>query len=61
MTIVLTLPTCPATSYTFVLIFCNDSEAIFSRVSALNPGGETSPLEKHLEDIANHIHLVKMI
>jgi len=41
--------------------FCNDLEAILSRVSAVNPGGETSPLEKHLEDITNHIHLVKMI
>jgi len=61
VTIVLTLATCHATSWNFVRIFCNDVEATLSHVSALCPGGGTSPLEKHLEDIANYIHLVKMI
>jgi len=35
VTTVLTLPTRPATSYNFVRTFCNDSEAILSRISAL--------------------------
>ena len=45
----------------FLRIFCNDSEAILSRVSAYCPGGQTFPSEKLLEEFANHIHLVKMI
>ena len=45
----------------FVRIFCNDSEAILSRISALFPGGQIFLSEKHLKKFANHIHLVKMI
>jgi len=61
MTTVLTLPTRPATSYNFVRIFYSDSEAILSRVSALCPGSQIFPPEKHLKEFANHINLVKMI
>ena len=61
VTIVLTLPTCPANSRNFVRIFCNNSEAVLSRISALCPGGQTFPSEKHVEAFANHIHLMKMI
>jgi len=61
VTILLTLPICPAISHNFVRIFCDDSEAILSRVSALCLGSQTFPSEKHLEEFANHIHLVKMI
>jgi len=60
-TTVLTLHTCPATSYNFVRNFCNDSEAILSRISALCPGDQTFPSETHLKQLTNHIHLVKMI
>jgi len=45
----------------FCTDFSNDSEAILSRVSALCPGSQTFPSEKHLEEFANHIHLVKII
>jgi len=48
------LPTCPATSYNFVRIFCNDSEAIFSRISSLYPGDQIFLSEKHLKESANH-------
>jgi len=61
VTTVLTLPTCPGTSYNFVRIFCNDPEAIPSRISALCPGGQTFPSETHLKEFTNHIQLVKMI
>jgi len=53
--------TCPATSQNFVRIFCNDSKAILSRISAICPGGQTFLSEKHLNEFANHIHSVKMI
>jgi len=53
--------TCPTTSQNLMRIFCNDSEATLSRVSALCPGGQTFLSEKHLKEIANHINLVKMI
>ena len=42
-------------------IFCNDAEAILSRISALCLGGQTVLSEKHLEEFSNHIHLVKTI
>jgi len=51
--------TCAATSWNFVRVFCNDSEAILSRMSALYPAGQTFVSEKHLKEFANHIHLVK--
>ena len=35
VTTVFTLPICPGTSHNFVRIFCNDSEAILSRILAL--------------------------
>jgi len=60
-TTVLTLHTCPATSYNFVRNFCNDSDAILSRISALCPGDQTFPSETYLKQLTNHIHLVKMI
>ena len=41
-------------------IFCNDSQAIISRISALFPGGQIFLSEKHLTEFANHIYLVKM-
>jgi len=50
VTTVLTLPTCPATSQNFVRIFCNDSEALVSHISALCPGGQTFLLQKHLKE-----------
>jgi len=53
--------TCPAISYNFVRIFYNDSEAIISRIAAPCPAGQTLLSEKHLREIANRIHLVKMI
>jgi len=46
---------------TLVRIFCDDSEVILSRISALCPRGQTFLWEKHLKGFANHIHLVKMI
>jgi len=61
VTTVITLPTCPATSQNFVRIFCNDSEAILSGISALWPESQTFPSETHLKELTNHIHLVKMI
>jgi len=61
VTTVLTLPTCSATALNFVRIFCNDSEAILSRNSALCPGGQTFLSETHLKQLTNHIHLVRMI
>jgi len=61
VTTVLTLPTCPATSYNFVRIVCNDSEVIISRVSTLWPGGQSFLSEKHLKEFANHFHLAKII
>jgi len=42
------------------MIFCNDSEAILSRISTLNLGGRIFLSEKHLKEFANHIHLVKI-
>jgi len=34
----------------FVRIFCNDSEAILSRISDLCPGGQSFLSEKHLKE-----------
>jgi len=42
-------------------MFCNDPEAILSRIFAICPGGQTFLSEKHLEEFTNHIHLMKMI
>ena len=61
VTTVLTLPTHVLQPQNFVRIFCNDSKAILSRISTLCPGGQTFLPEKHLDEFANHIHLVKMI
>jgi len=61
VTKVLTLPTCPGPWYNFVRIFCNDSEAILSRISAFCPGGQKFPSETHLKEFTNNIQLVKMV
>ena len=45
----------------FVRIFCDDSEAILSRISARFPGGHIFLSGKHLKDSAYHIYFVKMI
>jgi len=37
-------------------MFCNDPEAILSRIFAICPGGQTFLSEKHLEEFTNHIH-----
>jgi len=42
-------------------MFCNDSEEIHSRNSALCPGSQTFLSGKHLKEFANHIDLGKMI
>jgi len=55
VTTVLTLPKCPATSQNFVRVFCNNAQAILSRISALCPGGQTFQSETHLEEFTNHI------
>jgi len=61
VTTVLTLPTHVVQPQNFVRIFCNDSEAILSCISALFSGGQIFLSEKHLKEFANHIHSVKMI
>jgi len=61
MTAVLTLPTRPATSKNFVRIFCNDSDEVLSRISALCARGQNFPSETHLKEHTDNIHLVKMI
>ena len=43
----------------FLRIFCNELEAILSRISALCPGCQTFISKKHLKEFANHIHLLK--
>jgi len=45
----------------FGWIFCNDSEAILSRISTLCPGGQAFPSKTHLKEVTNYIHLVKII
>jgi len=59
VTTVLTLPTCPATSWNFVRIFCDDSEAIPSRISTRFPGGQMFPSGKHLKESAYYRLFVK--
>jgi len=36
-------------------------KAILSRISALCPGGQTFPSEKHFKEFTKHIQIVKMI
>jgi len=61
VTDVLTLHKSPAASWNYVRIFCDDSEAIFSRISARFHGVQIFLLGKHLKESAYHIYLVKMI
>jgi len=61
VTTVLTLPTCPAASWNFLRIFCDDSEAILTPISARFPGGQIFLSAKHLTESARYIYLAKII
>jgi len=61
VTTVLYLPTHVLHPQNFVRVFCNDSEAILSRMSALCPGDLIFLSEIHLKEFANHIPLVKIM
>jgi len=60
VTAVLTLHKSPAASWIFLRIFCDESEAILSLISARFHGDQIFLLGKHLKESAYHIYLVKM-